>query len=60
MTDTTSTTSTSTTQTTEAATASVASTKPYFCPICGTLLEQGYLDGLLCWICPQGDYWEPI
>ncbi|WP_404850257.1 zf-TFIIB domain-containing protein [Enterobacter asburiae] len=31
-----------------------------FCPICGAQMHQGMRYGLLCWICPECDFDEPV
>ncbi|MCL5500629.1 DUF3268 family zinc-finger domain-containing protein [Escherichia coli] len=31
-----------------------------FCPICGSQMYQGMRYGLLCWICPECDFVDPI
>ncbi|WP_333496873.1 hypothetical protein [Kluyvera sp. CHPC 1.251] len=31
-----------------------------FCPICGAKMYQAVQFGMLFWICPEGDYDEPI
>lgn len=36
------------------------SAAPRFCPICGAQMYQGMRYGLLCWICPECDFDEPV
>jgi len=33
---------------------------PQFCPICGALMQQQAVDGLLCWVCPECGFTEPV
>lgn len=29
---------------------------PKLCPACGEFLVKEMVDGILCWMCPNGDY----
>lgn len=37
-----------------------ARTIPKFCPVDGSLMYKGDVQGVLCWLCPDCDYTEPV
>ena len=41
-------------------TAQSTATIPKFCPICGALMAKQSVDGVLCWVCPECGYTEPV
>lgn len=33
---------------------------PKFCPICGATMSQEMRYGILCWVCPECDFTDPV